>query len=455
MSLQDIRSISLAGDAIELLSQVDTALTKLNARRPFDRTTEEKIRTTFLPDRITATLNIEGIHVTRRQTLAVMDAMAIQSSFGKDETEIKNILVADEFAYQSALAHEPLTPHFIRSIHQHVLSQLIEAPGSYRHGDVKITGADFTPPSHVDVPILVDQLAAGFGASDFVHPILQAAWVHNQFTYIHPFLDGNGRTARLLQDFCLVRRGLYPIGVASHRRDDYYAALQAADGGEWDDLVELLALAQLDLVGRIDALTQEPERRRSWVAKLAQVAAQQKAGAVHKQYLVWRDRMNRVETSFLTAAHELDAASDDIGVTTRVYDPIDLEKWKRISQYGSADKTWAFSLLFFSGSVPFYKVIAYFRRHKVVGSDQLASAEGAVELAITGQVARSSEKSDFGNFSDPDIGLRSVLYVDDALVAYEQIAATGLVQPRECASPDEIVQKLFEDVFLKKAGISG
>lgn len=455
MALQDIRSIQLAGDSNELLAQVDAALEKLNARRPFDPQVEDRIRTTFLPDRITATLNIEGIHVTRRQTLAVMDAMAIQSSFGKDETEIRNILLADEFAYQTALAHEPLSAHFIRSVHQHVLKDLTSSPGSYRQNDVKITGADFTPPSHVDVPIQIDQMVNSFGASDFVHPILQAAWVHNQFTYVHPFIDGNGRTARLLQDYCLVRRNLYPVGVASHRRDDYYAALQSADSGEWNDLVELLALAQLDLVGKIDALTLEPERRRNWVEKLAQAAAQKKAGALHKQYLVWRDRMTRIQTSFLTASDELDSASEDLGVTTRVYDPIDLEKWKRISQYGLADRTWAFSLLFFSGGAPFYKIIAYFKRHRIVGLDPLSNAEGAVELAFTGQVTRNFERSDFVNFSDPDISLRTILYVDDALIVYEQDAATGTIRPRECSSPDEIVQKLFEDVFLKKAGIAG
>lgn len=454
MSIQDPKGIVLSGDIQELLSQCDAALSKLNERRPFSGETERKIRTTFLPDRVTATLNIEGIHVTRRQTLAVMDAMAINSSQQGDAAEIRNVLMADELAYETALSKDLPTAHFIRSLNELVLRDLNPSSGQFRPNDVRITGADFEPPSHVEVPHLVDEMCTAYEVTDFIHPIIQAAWIHNQFTFIHPFSDGNGRTARILQDYSLIRRGLYPVGVASHKRDDYYLALQNADNGRWEDLVELVALSQIAIVSKIDALTQEPERRHKWVNQLADAASAKKAGALHKQYLVWNERMSRVKESFLTAAREIDETSGEIGVSFKEFDPIDFDKWKRISKFGSYDKTWAFSMLFFVAGSPFYKVIIFFKRHRTDPSDPYTEADGAVALSVTGQEARSQEKPNFNNFEDDDIRLREVLYVNDDLICYDWNAEKKKIEPKECSSPEDIVQNFFEDIFMKKAGLA-
>lgn len=455
VSIQDVKDITVGGDIQELLSQVDVALETLNTRRPFSPETETRIRTTFLPDRVTATLNIEGIHVTRRQTLAVMDAMAINSSPQGDETEIRNVLMADELAYETATAQELPSSSFVRSLNELVLKDINPLSGQFRPNDVRITGADFEPPSHVDVPSLIQGMCDGYEQGDYAHPIIQAAWLHNQFTFIHPFVDGNGRTARILQDYSLLRRRMYPVGVASHKRDDYYAALQEADNGKWDDLVELIALSQVSIATKIDALTLEPARRQAWVSRLATAASTKKAGALHKQYLVWKERMTRIQESFLTAATEIDLSSSEIGASYKEFDPIDFEKWKSISASGSYHKTWAFSLIFYVSGAPFYKMIAFYRRHKSDAYDNITSADGVVSLAITGQSMDDSEKPNFANFHDEQIRLREVLYAKDDLICYEYNDSTKSVESGDCDSPGDLVQRLFEDVFLRKAGLAG
>lgn len=454
MALQDIKSVSVSGDVADLIAQVDEAMKVLNQRRPFSPEVEARLRTLFLPDRVTATLNIEGITVTRRQTLAVMDAMTVSSYATHNDKEIFNILVADETVYDHADAQQPLTQHFIRQVNGLILKDLNSESGTYRTTDVTITGADFTPPFHGEVPALMQQICDEFPATEFVHPIIQSAWLHNQFTYVHPFIDGNGRTARLLQDYCLLKRRYYPVGVASHKRDDYYQALQLADGGVWDDLVELIALAELGVLAKIDAETREPERRHAWVSQIAKAASAKKTGAQHKQYLIWKERMLRLQSIFLSAARDIDESSDVVGTNFRVYDPIDFEKWKKIGSYGGADRTWAFSLLFFVDSTPFYKVIFYFRRHRSDTNDPHPEADGMIALAITGQDARSTDRLIFGNFNDPDIRLRELLYSQDELICYEQ-GDDNKLKLSDAAAAEDAIREFFEDIFYKKAGLAG
>src|ERR1700722_3681789 len=253
MSIQNPKSISVSGSVADLLAQVDETLSALNKRRPFPARTEDSLRRSFLPDRITATLNIEGIGVTRRETLAIMEAMTVSSNASREEREILNALHADDFIYEAVNNKIGVDPSFVRRVNELILVDVHNEAGIFRKSDVEISGAAFIPPSHVDVPSLIQELCDNFPASDFIHPIMQAAWLHNQFTYIHPFLDGNGRTARLLQDYCLLNRGLYPVGVPT-KRDDYYSALQLADEGKWDELVELIALAELSLISKVDAI---------------------------------------------------------------------------------------------------------------------------------------------------------------------------------------------------------
>jgi Fic family protein len=224
MSIQDPKAISVSGSVADLLAQVDETLSELNKRRPFPVQTEGRLRRRFLPDRITATLNIEGIGVTRRETLAIMEAMTISSNASREEREILNALHADSFIYEAVDNKIGVDPSLVRRVNELILDGVHGEAGIFRNSDVEISGAAFTPPSHVDIPSLIQGMCDGFPASGFIHPIMQAAWLHNQFTYIHPFLDGNGRTARLLQDYCLLNRGLYPVGIPT-KRDDYYSAL--------------------------------------------------------------------------------------------------------------------------------------------------------------------------------------------------------------------------------------
>lgn len=122
-----------------------------------------------------------------------------------------------------------------------------ERPGAFREHDIRPFAGGMTPPPWPEVPPAVrdwlDDLNT-IGASD--EPIEAIAHAHHRFEQIHPFLDGNGRTGRLVLNLILVRLGYPPAIIYKRDRDRYLRALQAADRSEMGALGEMLARAVLD-----------------------------------------------------------------------------------------------------------------------------------------------------------------------------------------------------------------
>src|ERR1700693_4555806 len=118
IELQNPNQISLSGPSQELLTQVSAAIDRVASFRPFSRELDTRLRDALVPDRIVASLNMEGIVATRRQTLAVMDALRITENVGRGEVEIRNALKADEFVHESVQNGIPLSEQLIREINR-------------------------------------------------------------------------------------------------------------------------------------------------------------------------------------------------------------------------------------------------------------------------------------------------------------------------------------------------
>lgn len=453
-TLQDPRNIQLSTAVQQLLSEVTTSVDSLNKIRPLPPDVAARLREALLPDRVVASLNMEGIVATRRQTLAVMDAMRVHESVGAGEKEIVNALQADEFVHDAVQRGDQLSESLIREINRLLLHELREDAGAFRPGDVTLLGAKYTPPPGPAVPGFIRQLVEWFPQSESIHPVTQAAWLHNQFTYIHPFNDGNGRGGRLLQDWSLVRRGYWPVGIPTAKRDDYYAALEDADHGDWSDLVELVGLLQLDITSKVAAVVDEAASRSSWVSRLALAAATRRENTRHKQYLVWRKRVEDIAAAFRQAARELDSSSEVIGATFRDYSVIEFRGWENLCQRGQADRTWLFSMLFFAEGRPFWKTIAYLKRHlPVPAADPFAPPRDAVAVYFTGLAVPEVERADFVHFSDPHIRLREILPTDQGVLVYTEPDDDAPWQLTTLQTPAKAVEQFFLDVFERKAGL--
>jgi len=81
------------------------------------------------------------------------------------------------------------------------------------------------------------------------HILMRAAWTHFTFVQIHPFQDGNGRIARLLTSLVLIQGGLFPFALERSQRPRYIDALEAADNGNYQPLLDMLIADQLDSMG--------------------------------------------------------------------------------------------------------------------------------------------------------------------------------------------------------------
>lgn len=382
-----------------------------------------------------------------------MDAMVISQNPAKEDQEILNALRADGFVYEQYEDGADLDARMIREINRQLLDTLKEG-GEFRRIQVEISGASFQPPAPPDIAPLIDDILRGYRDAAFLHPVIQAAWVHHQISFVHPFIDGNGRTARLIQDFVLLKRGLYPIGVPSSQRDEYYQALQKADAGDWDDIVALLAQNQLNTLGKIDAITRAPDERMKWITNLTKLASTKKTGALRKQYVVWKSRMEQIRDAFARAASEIDEASEVIGAAYRWYETIDFDSWKSAVTTGRHPAfNWSISLLFFIDGDPVYKLIGYFARHKSNPDDFVIDMKEVVSMHFTGIPAKSDERLDYTNYNDPHIRLRELLYHNDKLHAF--VEKNGVRDCIDDASIEEVVRDLFEDVFYRKGGLGG
>lgn len=133
-----------------------------------------------------------------------------------------------------------------------------ETPGNFREHDMKTFSAGMTPPSWPLVPSAtqawvkeVVNLAPLFRSPEPSTPLPETlAEVHNGFERIHPFLDGNGRTGRLLLNLVLVRLGHPPVIIFKRQRDAYLSAMQRADDDDFGPLGEILARAMYDNLTR-------------------------------------------------------------------------------------------------------------------------------------------------------------------------------------------------------------
>jgi Fic family protein len=177
--------------------------------------------------------SIEGNTLTLRETEVVLSkGVTVSGKPLKDHLEAVNLAKAWERVQELALPDSLLEQRELLELHRIVMTGVEDSfGGSYRASAVRIAGANLVPPNPVKVPDLMDRLFADLpGTSD---PVERAARLHHGVAAIHPFSDGNGRTARLAMNFVLLAAGYPPVSIAPQLRTGYYAALEAADSGDF------------------------------------------------------------------------------------------------------------------------------------------------------------------------------------------------------------------------------
>lgn len=137
----------------------------------------------------------------------------------------------------------------IKDIHS-ILMENIMIGGIYRNVDVYISGAEHTPPSPSEMYAQIKTFYMDLIDKTFESAIVCAAWTHAEFVKIPPFIDGNGRTSRLIMNYQLMANGFLPISIKTESRLEYFSALEAYavhnDLGIFENMIAVLEEEQLD-----------------------------------------------------------------------------------------------------------------------------------------------------------------------------------------------------------------
>ncbi len=191
---------------------------------------------------------IEGNSLTLKETAwVIQDGLTIKGKPLKDHLEAKDHYEALEFLYDT-IEHnrqQTISEVFIRELHQLVVRETErEEAGKYRSVNVMITGSDHTQPDASEVSVKMRDFMEWIKHNQKkLHPIELAALIHHTMVYIHPFIDGNGRTVRLVMNLMLMREGYPLVVVLKNDRGKYYRALSQADNDIYQPLVRFIAQA--------------------------------------------------------------------------------------------------------------------------------------------------------------------------------------------------------------------
>lgn len=207
----------------EILSQIDEKKASLDTLRSLTAGEVARLKDEFLVEFTYNSNAMEGNTLTLHETAMVLEGMTIDRKPLKDHLEV--IGHRDAFDYMLQLVKEkvPLNERVIKEIHSLVLIDRPEDRGVYRRIPVRIMGARHDPPEPYLVPIQMEQLIARHEEMiETMHPVERIALFHLLFEGIHPFIDGNGRTGRLLLNFELSFAGFPAINIKFADRRKYY-----------------------------------------------------------------------------------------------------------------------------------------------------------------------------------------------------------------------------------------
>jgi len=209
-----------------LFSRIDSLKEVLGRRRPLTAGEVKRLQDEFLVEFTYSSNAMEGNTLTLRETAMVLEGITVDGKPLKDHLEAVGHRDAFRYVQQLVADKTAFSERVVREIHSLVLLDKPEDRGVYRRIPVRIVGAYHEPPQPYLVPVQMERLIAE-SAEDRRHPIHSAALFHLRFEGVHPFVDGNGRTGRLILNLSLMQHGYPPINVKYADRRRYYDCLEA------------------------------------------------------------------------------------------------------------------------------------------------------------------------------------------------------------------------------------
>jgi Fic family protein len=231
-----------------ILDQLDELKKCLDSFRPLDSNQVEQLQAVWDTEYTYESNRIEGNTLTLSETsIVINEGMTVAGKTVNEHLEAINHKEAIDYLRSIVAGTEKMSEWTIKSLHELVIKNHPKhhaQRGKYRSEDVQITGTIYVPPIFMRVPDLMRDLIEHYETKEAnqLHPVALAADMHSELVGVHPFIDGNGRTSRLVMNFILMRSG-FPIANISGdtaKRVEYYEALNQSHIEHNDEPFRLL-----------------------------------------------------------------------------------------------------------------------------------------------------------------------------------------------------------------------
>ncbi len=300
---------------------------------------------------------IEGNALSIGETRKVVEqGLTLSGKSLRDQAEAKNLSHALDRMEEIASAKDiPITLKDIRELHKLILTDIQDdIAGNYRDGEVEISGSDYQPPKAYEVSQkmaeLGDYVQTVTSAEGDIRelPILTATAVHAWLARIHPFVDGNGRTSRILMNLILIRSG-YPICIVTQEeRLRYYDALEESQAGNLTPLIELIYEG---VVESQEVWEQAAEQQIKDKERRVQIAARLEKPArvrAENEYEVWFNAMELLKSYFKQFVDDVNETTtfESVNLKFKDFGILSSEKYVALREKGTARRTWFFGIEF-------------------------------------------------------------------------------------------------------------
>lgn len=224
-----------------ILQKIDTIKASIDSYRPFSNHIVKQLRDYYRIGLTYSSNAIEGNTLTESETKVVIeDGITIGGKTLREHQEAVGHAKAYDHIY--SLLDKEISEQDILKLHELFFQQIdSENSGKYRQQNVVITGTDFLPPDHNEVPAAMKRHIENINRKPAdQYPLEWASDLHAEFESIHPFKDGNGRIGRLMLSVLALKDGYCPVIIPPVRRAEYISSLQETNKGDLSSLRALI-----------------------------------------------------------------------------------------------------------------------------------------------------------------------------------------------------------------------
>ncbi|MBM3920291.1 MAG: helix-turn-helix domain-containing protein [Sphingomonadales bacterium] len=240
---------AVSGELRKILKEIDQCKTRLDKVRHMG---SAKFSEAYEVEYTYHSNLIEGNTLTLQETERVINhGITVSGKSMREHLEAINHYEAIALIQEFVSVKKPLTERFVLDIHALVLRGIDkENAGRYRDVQVRIGGSTHIPPNAMVVPQKMEELFEWYYKNQHMHPVLLSAEMHERLVSIHPFIDGNGRTSRLLMNLILLQHGYVIANLKGDKehRFRYYDRLEDAQTDKKESFLKLIAETELSCI---------------------------------------------------------------------------------------------------------------------------------------------------------------------------------------------------------------